>query len=133
MSCAALSTHDGLMSPRRPIAPAVEDSQAWPAALRGPATPAKEDALARLHPLLLRATRFELARRPDQLIGFGTTEVDDLAMQAADDALMSILRTLEHFRGASRFTTWASKFAIHEAAVTGRRCASQARERLGGP
>jgi len=132
MACGALSPHDDLMSPRLPITPAVESSQGWIAALRGPATPAREDALARLHRLLLRATRFALSRRPDQLSGLGTAEVDDLAVQAADDALMSILRTLDDFRGASRFTTWASKFAVHEAGMQGRRSAAQARGRLGG-
>ena len=133
MSSAAISPHDGLMPPHLPIAPAVEDSEAWTAALRGPATPAREDALARLHPLLLRATRFALSRRADHLRGVGTADIDDLAVQAADDALMSILRTLDDYRGASRFTTWASKFAVHEAGVKGRRSASQASERLGDP
>ena len=132
MACGSLSPHDGLMSPRLPISPAVEGSQAWVAALRGPATPAREDALARLHPLLLRATRFALSRRPDQLSGLGTAEVDDLAVEAADDALMSILRKLDDFRDAGRFTTWASKFAVHEAGVQGRRSAAQARGRVGG-
>ena len=92
MACGALSPHDDLMSPHLPITPAVEGSQAWIAALRGPPTPAREDALARLHPLLLRATRFALSRRPDQLSDLGAAELDDLAVQAADDALMSILR-----------------------------------------
>ena len=46
---------------------------------------------------------------------------------------MSNLRTLDDYRGASRFTTWVSKFAIHEAGVKGRRSASQASERLGDP
>jgi RNA polymerase sigma-70 factor (ECF subfamily) len=101
--------------------------------LRGPATPAREDALARLHPLLLRATRFALSRRADHLRGVGTADIDDLAVQAADDALMSILRTLDDYRGTSRFTTWASKFAVHEAGVKGRRSASQASDRLGDP
>jgi len=132
MSCTALSPHDGLMSPRLPITPAVEGSQAWIAALRGPTTPAREDALAQLHSLLLRATRFVLTQRPDQLSRLGTAEIDDLAVQAADDALMSILRTLDDFRGASCFTTWAAKFAVHEAGVKGRRSAAQARERLRG-
>jgi RNA polymerase sigma-70 factor (ECF subfamily) len=101
--------------------------------LRGPATPAREDALARLHPLLLRATQFALSRRADHLSGLGTADIDDLAVQAADDALMSILSTLDDYRGASRFTTWASKFAVHEAGVKGRRGASPAREPWGGP
>ena len=38
--------------------------------------------------------------------------MDDLAVQAADDALMSILRQLDDYRGATRFTTWACKFAV---------------------
>ena len=77
-----------------------------------------------LHKLLLRATRFALSRRRDQLGGLGIAEVDDLAVQAADDALMSILRALDDFQGASRFTTWACKFAVHEAGATVRRTPS---------
>jgi len=133
MAGGALSPHDGLMSPRLPIAPTVEESQAWTAALRGPATPAREDALARLHRLLLRATRFALSRRSDQLKRLGTAELDDLAVEAADNALMSLLRQLDDFHDAGRFTTWASKFAVHEAGVSGRRSASEAPERFGGP
>jgi RNA polymerase sigma-70 factor (ECF subfamily) len=121
------------MPPHLPTTPAGEDSEAWTAALRGPATLAREDALARLHPLLLRATRFALSRRAGHLRGVGTADIDDLAVQAADDALMSILRTLDDYRGASRFTTWASKFAVHEAGVKRRRSASQASARLGDP
>jgi RNA polymerase sigma-70 factor (ECF subfamily) len=111
-----------------PLAQASEDSSAWTFTLRGPPTQERDVALAELHSLLLRATRFTLSRRQDQLSELGTAEVDDLAVQAADDALMSILRTLDDFHGASRFTTWASKFAIHEAGVTVRRRSSQARE-----
>ena len=36
-------------------------------------------------------------------------EIDDIALEAADDALMSVLRRLDDFRGASGFTTWAYK------------------------
>jgi RNA polymerase sigma-70 factor, ECF subfamily len=100
----------------------------WATALRGPPTPARDDALARLHPLLLRAARFELARRRDQLSDVGAAELDDLAYQAADDALMSILGKLDEFRGTSRFTTWAYKFALLEAGVKGRRRAWQNHE-----
>jgi RNA polymerase sigma-70 factor, ECF subfamily len=100
----------------------------WASVLRGPPTPARDDALARLHTLLLRAARFELARRRDQLSDVGAAELDDLAYQAADDALMAILHKLDEFRGASRFTTWASKFALLEAGVKGRRRAWQNHE-----
>jgi RNA polymerase sigma-70 factor (ECF subfamily) len=63
--------------------------------------------------VLLRATRAELSRRAPRA-GIGGPEVDDLAHQAADDALVSVLRRLPEFRGDSRFTTWAYKFAILE-------------------
>lgn len=67
----------------------------------------REDALGRLHELLLRAARFEVAR--------SGRDNDDLAMQAADDALLAILKKLHTFRGDSRFTSWAYKFAVLEA------------------
>jgi RNA polymerase sigma-70 factor (ECF subfamily) len=130
MACSAFSPDDHLMSPHLPITPAVVDSPAWTSVLRGPPTRAREDALATLHPLLLRATRFALSRQRDQLRDVGAAELDDLAVQAADDALISILRQLDDYRGASRFTTWAYKFAVHEAGVTGQRRASQPREAL---
>jgi RNA polymerase sigma-70 factor (ECF subfamily) len=44
-------------------------------------------------------------------------DFDDLAHQAADDALVAVLGKLDDFRGESRFTTWAHKFALLEAAV----------------
>jgi RNA polymerase sigma-70 factor (ECF subfamily) len=53
---------------------------------------------------------------------------EDLAMQAADDALMAIMSKLHTFRGDSRFTTWAYKFALLEAGVKVRRRAWQGRE-----
>jgi RNA polymerase sigma-70 factor (ECF subfamily) len=40
--------------------------------------------------------------------------VEDLAYQAAADALMAITGKLGQFRGESRFTTWAYKFVIFE-------------------
>ena len=55
-------------------------------------------------------------------------ELDDIAYEAADDALMSVLRRLDDFRGASRFTTWVYKFALLEAAVKLRKRAWQGRE-----
>jgi RNA polymerase sigma-70 factor (ECF subfamily) len=99
----------------------VDESQDWLRELRDPAT--REVACARLHELLVRAARFEIARR-----GVPYGERDDLALQAADDALVAILAKLDSFRGASRFTTWAYKFALLEAAVKARRRAWQRRE-----
>jgi RNA polymerase sigma-70 factor (ECF subfamily) len=82
----------------------------------------------RLHALLLRAARFELERRRGMLAGAGRETVEDLATQSADDALSAILSKLDEYRFESRFTTWAYKFAILEAAVRTRRRAWQERE-----
>jgi RNA polymerase sigma-70 factor (ECF subfamily) len=87
-----------------------------------------EDAVARLHALLLRAARFEVARRRSTLAHLRGGDLEDLACQAADDALVAVLRKLPTFRGESRFTTWAYKFALYEAAVKLRRRAWQDRE-----
>src|SRR5688500_2989171 len=104
-----------------------DDSAAWLAALSSPG-PAREDASARLHELLLRAARFEVSRRRASLPHLRGDDFDDLAHQSADDALVAILGKLDTFRGDSRFTTWAYKFALLEAAVKLRRRAWQGRE-----
>jgi RNA polymerase sigma-70 factor (ECF subfamily) len=85
-------------------------------------------AVAELHALLLKAARFEIARRGAELAHLRGGDGEDLAQQAADDALMAVLRKLDDFRGESRFTTWAWKFALLEAAVKVRRRAWQGRE-----
>jgi RNA polymerase sigma-70 factor, ECF subfamily len=71
-----------------------------------------DETVARLHGVLLRVARHELGRRRPMLGSIAGPEFDDLAQQAADDALMSILGKVDEFRGMSRFTTWACKFAI---------------------
>jgi RNA polymerase sigma-70 factor (ECF subfamily) len=111
---------------RPPVYVITDESQAWLRDLRDPAT--REAAAARLHALLLRAARFEVARRRRALAHVPVGDVDDLATQAADDALVSILAKLDTFRGRSRFTTWAYKFALLEAAVKVRRRAWQGHE-----
>jgi RNA polymerase sigma-70 factor, ECF subfamily len=89
------------------------------------AGPARDAAIAELHALLLRGAHHELRRRRDQV---PYAALDDLATQAADDALAAILVKLHTFRGASRFTTWAYKFVLFEAGVKARRRAWQGRE-----
>jgi RNA polymerase sigma-70 factor (ECF subfamily) len=104
-----------------------EESRAWLAELRGDGA-RRDRAIARLHDLLLRAARFELGRRRAALSHVRGEELDDIATQAADDALMAVLAKLDDYRGASRFTTWAYKFALLEASVKLRRKAWQDRE-----
>jgi RNA polymerase sigma-70 factor (ECF subfamily) len=103
------------------------ESREWLRCLRAEGA-TREEAIARLHGLLLRAARFEVARRRPALPHVRGDELDDIATEAADDALMSVLRRLDDFRGASRFTTWVYKFALLEAAVKLRKRAWQGRE-----
>ncbi|EWT01489.1 RNA polymerase subunit sigma24 [Intrasporangium oryzae NRRL B-24470] len=90
--------------------------------------PRHEEALRRLHALLLKAARHQVWRMRDQLPGVGAVTVDELATCAADDALVAILAKLGGFEGRSRFTTWAYKFAILQAANEVRRHAWSSRE-----
>jgi RNA polymerase sigma-70 factor, ECF subfamily len=76
--------------------------------------PRREQAVARLHDLLRRAAVHELHRRRGQLAGLAGPELEDVAQQCADDAVVSVLAKLDDFKGRSRFTTWAYKFAIFE-------------------
>ena len=108
-------------------AAAPDESASWLRDLRagGPAT---RDATAHVHALLLRAARFEVARRRPTMPFLRGDELDDIALEAADDALVSVLGKLDDFRGESRFSTWVYKFALYEAAVKLRKRAWQGRE-----
>jgi RNA polymerase sigma-70 factor (ECF subfamily) len=115
--------------PRRPPTPRRldDESREWLRSLRATGA-VRDEAVARLHALLLRAARFEVARRRPTMPHLRGNELDEIALEAADDALMSVLARLDDFRGASRFTTWVFKFALLEAAVKLRRRAWQGRE-----
>jgi RNA polymerase sigma-70 factor, ECF subfamily len=95
-----------------PAASLDPDSAEWLRVLAD-AGPGREAALARLHEMLLRIARGEARRRGPRLQLTGP-ELDDLAYQAAADALIAITGKLGQFRGESRFTTWAYKFVIFE-------------------
>jgi RNA polymerase sigma-70 factor (ECF subfamily) len=123
-----LSLADGPAGSLPGVDPVMDpESRAWVAALAGQGGD-REAALGRLLALLLRAARFELGRRRGQLAGLSAAERHDLATQAADDAMMGVLARLGEFRGLSRFTTWAYKFALLEAAAKARRMAWRDRE-----
>ena len=133
-ACAVATVSDGVSVAPMPESPLSlvargpdAESLAWIEALSG-AGRQKEEAMERLHELLLRASHFEIGRRRDHLGAARAGERDDLAVQAADDALMAIMRKLHTYRGESRFTTWAYKFALLEAGVKVRRRAWHGRE-----
>jgi RNA polymerase sigma-70 factor (ECF subfamily) len=79
-----------------------------------PGHPRRERTVKTLHEMLLRVAFYELARRRGQLGSIRGPEFDDLAQQAADDALVGVLAGLDGFQRRSRFTTWAYKFVIYE-------------------
>ena len=96
------------------------ESRGWVRVLSGTG-PQREEAIERLHALLLRTASFDVARRIRAGSGGGRGDLDDLAMEAANDALVAIMSKLHTYRGDSRFTTWAYKFAVLEAGVKVRR------------
>jgi RNA polymerase sigma-70 factor, ECF subfamily len=97
-----------------PAAPSRLDPESaeWLRVLAG-AGSQREAALARLHGMLLPIAQREARRRGPRMRITGP-ELEDLAYQAAADALMAITAKLSQFRGESRFTTWAYKFVILE-------------------
>jgi RNA polymerase sigma-70 factor, ECF subfamily len=113
---------------RRAEGPRAPDSESgsWLVLLRSEGS-RRRRAIARLHGLLLGAAGFEVARRRARTPHLGAEESGEIALQAAADALVAVLSRLDDYRGESRFTTWASKFALFEAAVAVRRRAWQER------
>ena len=97
------------------------DSRTWIESLSSDGQ-VRDAAIKQLHDLLLRAARFEVVRRRATMPAWdGNEDFDDVALQSADDALVAVLGKLDQFRGDSRFTTWAFKFALLETAVKLRR------------
>src|SRR5437763_17031358 len=103
------------------------ESRAWLETLRSDG--ARYDAaIMRLHSLLLSEARYQVRRRTAALAHPSGRDLDDLAMQAADDALVAILGKLDRFRGDALFTTWARRFAELEVPGKIRRRLGHARE-----
>ena len=96
------------------------ESWEWLARLRGSGAD-RDAAIEELLALLLTAARFVLARRRARSPTFPREGLDDLAVEAAGEALVAIMARLDEYRGESRFTTWAWKFAFFEASQALRR------------
>ena len=112
--------------PATVILPTDVASREWLRSLRADGA-TRNEAVERLHALLLRAARFEAARRRRHMPHV-RDELEEIAHEAAGDALISVLAHLDDFRGESRFTTWAYKFAVLETAVKLRKRAWQGQE-----
>ena len=112
--------------PATVIPPTDVASREWLRSLRADGA-TRNEAVERLHALLLRAARYEAARRRRHMPHV-RDELEEIAHEAAGDALISVLAHLDDFRGESRFTTWAYKFAVLETAVKLRKRAWQGQE-----
>jgi RNA polymerase sigma-70 factor (ECF subfamily) len=84
--------------------------------------------MRQLHALMLRAAAHQVWRMRTALPDDSPSTVDVIVNQAADEAMTSLLAKLHTFEGRSRFTTWAFKFAILQAATDVRRLQWQRRE-----
>jgi RNA polymerase sigma-70 factor, ECF subfamily len=98
---------------RSSAAPLDRASRRWVEQLH-PDHPRYPHAAAELHDVLRRAAVHELNRRRGQLQALSGPELDDVAQQCADDAMMKILARVDDFEGRSRFTTWAYTFVVFE-------------------
>ena len=81
----------------------------------------QEAAILDLRDLLLRATLYFFSRNLDDFNGIDRGEILQRAEDCAQEALIAVMNHLADFRGDSRFTTWAYKFAINIALMTTRR------------
>lgn len=79
---------------------------------------AGDRAVQRLHGRLLKMAYARLLSWHPPL---PRAELDDIAVEAADDAVVAVLAHLDDFRGASRFTTWACQFALTEVSAAMRK------------
>ena len=81
----------------------------------------QEAAIADLRDLLLRAALYFFSRNLGDFKGLNRDEITERAEDCAQDALIAVLNHLSDFRGDSKFSTWAYKFAINMAMMSARR------------
>jgi RNA polymerase sigma-70 factor (ECF subfamily) len=81
----------------------------------------QEAAIADLRDLLLRAALYFFSRNLSDFRGLNRNDITQRAEDCAQDALIAVMNHLSDFRGDSKFTTWAYKFAINIAMMTARR------------
>lgn len=105
-----------------------DDHDDWLLLLR-PDCSEYDDAVRRLHGLMLRAARHQVAQmRVGLARHLGRAQLDEIVNAAAGEATVAVLSRLRTFEGRSRFTTWAYKFGILHAALEVRRSAWRGRE-----
>lgn len=96
-------------------------NEEWLHDLRADGTPEQKAAINDLREYLLRAVLYFFSQNPRDLRGLAREEIEQIAQDLAQDALLTILKNLDEFRGESKFTTWAYRFAINMSLVEARR------------
>lgn len=98
---------------RVPAEIAGRSNEEWLQALRGaPGVQDQEAAIRELGKRLQRGLYWYLARERSDLAGRPAAELEQMAEDYAQDAVLRILQRLDSFRGESRFTTWATRIAL---------------------
>src|SRR5262245_57355159 len=93
-----VAAQEALAEHVRPAVTAPDDaSRRWLERLCSPHRAVRDEAVAELHALLLRAARFEVHRRRAALPHAGPGERADLALEAADDAVVAVLGRLPDY------------------------------------
>lgn len=93
----------------------------WLSQLKADGTPEQAEAIEDLRLYLLRAVLYFFSQNPGDLRSLARSELEQVAQDLAQDALLTILKNLDEFRGESKFTTWAYRFAINMSLVEARR------------
>ena len=83
----------------------------WLQALRG-APGVQAAAIQELDERLQRSLYWYLSRERSDLADRPAAELEQMAGDYAQDAVLRILQRLDSFRGESRFTTWATRIAL---------------------
>lgn len=72
-------------------------------------------AIEDLQKRLKRSVYYYLSRERSDLADLASQELDQMAQDIAQDAVLRVMNNIDTFRGASLFTTWATKIAIRMA------------------
>src|SRR5512141_1279339 len=100
--------------------PKARTNQEWIQEL-GTSDDLQSAAIEDLRGILLRGASYTFQRNLGDLAHFNPDELSQLAEDCAQEALIAILKCLSDFRGESKFTTWAYKFAINISLTMARR------------
>ncbi len=87
-------------------------NEQWVSELQSVDAVTQSAALTELRMRLQRSIFYYLSQDRSDLRGLNNHELTQMAEDLAQDATLRVMSNLEHFRGESRFTTWANKIAI---------------------